>query len=372
MDFALYEAADFASDEFYQRYFFRMDEADIAFWENWIRDHPEKMEAIIQADQLLTIMTLRLPEEEQALEFKRMEKAIARLDEGKEAENYINLTQKANRRLLLSSRWMAAALVAFLILSSGLAGWWLRSRKNDVVQAVDAGLLTKNNTSNKTTVLLLPDSSMVTLQPGASISYPEQFAADQRVVSMDGEVFFEVTKNPARPFFVLHDRLVTRVLGTSFTVKTEKANRQVEVAVLTGRVEVYERADDVITHKKSGSSVVILPNYKVLYQGRNGRFDRMLVDKPLPLVQGGYQKQQQSVKALFDFKGANLNEIVARLKKTYGIDISFDDPRIGDCHFTGNISGMGLFEQLDILCKSVNAFYEVDGVSISVRGKGCQ
>ena len=103
-----------------------------------------------------------------------------------------------------------------------------------------SGNIEVKNTSDKPYKMVLEDGTQVTLQPQSSLSHPEHFDEKSRVVHLSGEAFFDVTKNPARPFFVYTGELVTRVLGTSFNIKSYNADKSVEVSVVTGRVSVYE------------------------------------------------------------------------------------------------------------------------------------
>ncbi len=66
--------------------------------------------------------------------------------------------------------------------------------------------------------------------------------ATNRDVYLSGEAFFEVTKNPDRPFRVFANEIVTKVLGTSFTVRSFENDTTIQVIVRTGKVTVYSQA----------------------------------------------------------------------------------------------------------------------------------
>jgi len=85
----------------------------------------------------------------------------------------------------------------------------------------------------------LPDGSVATVSPGSVLRYPEEFAKDERKVYLDrGEAFFEVAKNPEKPFRVEAGELQTTALGTSFTVQYDPLRQREKVNLYTGRVSV--------------------------------------------------------------------------------------------------------------------------------------
>lgn len=82
----------------------------------------------------------------------------------------------------------------------------------------------------------LADGSKVFLNSNSSISYAENFK-EERHLSLKGEAFFKVTKNPKKPFTVSTNAINTRVLGTSFNINTNSSEKAI-VSVNTGRVLV--------------------------------------------------------------------------------------------------------------------------------------
>src|SRR4051812_25541911 len=78
MDHSLYRPEDFACDESYLRYYFKLDTKDIDYWEHWIRTHPEKLDTVMSADQLIGFLSLQLPEDEFQHEYDRFTRAIAK------------------------------------------------------------------------------------------------------------------------------------------------------------------------------------------------------------------------------------------------------------------------------------------------------
>ncbi|HWB25569.1 MAG TPA: FecR domain-containing protein [Chitinophagaceae bacterium] len=160
------------------------------------------------------------------------------------------------------AQWLRAA--AIIILVCGAAFWGTRFlKRNAGTIAITQPRDTVNKTmpliiaaaGNKVKVDTLPDSSTVTLNRHASITYPQVFNNASRYVELKGEAFFRVTHNPARPFTVKAGDVLVTVIGTSFNIKT--AGDTTAVIVATGIVRVQKKQSTIILH--AGEITTILP-----------------------------------------------------------------------------------------------------------------
>ena len=89
--------------------------------------------------------------------------------------------------------------------------------------------------------LTLSDGTRVSLYPNSKLFYPKNFTANERKVKLDGEAYFDVTKNPDKPFIIEAQNTEIKVLGTSFNVNSNLNNKQVEVFVESGLVQVTKK-----------------------------------------------------------------------------------------------------------------------------------
>jgi ferric-dicitrate binding protein FerR (iron transport regulator) len=251
-----------------------------------------------------------------------------------------------------------AASVAFLL------GWgWyfnnILNNPNHLITSEYAGIITQENPTNKIIALKLEDGSVIKLHPKATLSYPKHFLVDKREVTLKGNAFFDIKRNPQKPFLVLCGETITKVLGTSFFIKSDLSSK-IQVEVKTGKVSVYEKG---ATNKKE-NGVVLTPNEKVVYFDEDNHFVTGLVEKPEVLV-------TVKDKINFDFKNARLSEVLQNFKDAYGIEIFLEDEKIANCTFTGDLNSMPIYNQLDFLCQTLNANYQIKGTDIIVSGKGC-
>ncbi|NCI48138.1 FecR family protein [Sediminibacterium soli] len=235
----------------------------------------------------------------------------------------------------------------------------------------EKGLIEAVNTNGQSRKVLLPDGSTVTLQPLARLAYPNQFSSDKREVYLEGEAFFQVTKNPAKPFLVHSGNLLTQVLGTSFTIKPDKISNKITVAVKTGKVAVFEDNNQVKlnTDQLKNNGAIITPNQKVIYDAGSRNFITSLVENPEPVI---IESKTPVTPSSFSFNDANLATVLDAISKVYEIDIMVENELIYHCLFTGNLSQQTLYEKLDLICQSTGHQYEIKGTKILIKGKGCQ
>ncbi len=84
----------------------------------------------------------------------------------------------------------------------------------------------------------LEDGTKVILNAGSKIWYPSNFNIHEREVILEGEAFFEVSKDASRPFRIVTESVVTTALGTSFNINAFPSNENIEIALVTGKVSV--------------------------------------------------------------------------------------------------------------------------------------
>ncbi|MFN8355311.1 MAG: FecR domain-containing protein [Spirosomataceae bacterium] len=257
-------------------------------------------------------------------------------------------------------RWSIAAAVVLGLFSFLWFYSWNGTHKELVIIEKEGKVHVQNYAMQPRT-LRLPDGSQVQLLANASLIYPHQFAAKTREITLHGDAFFQVTHNPAKPFLVNTGEIVTKVLGTSFWVR-QKPNSEIEVDVRTGKVAVFEK----VASNPKNNGVLLTPNQKVVYFAKEQHFVTGLVEKPEPIA------TTAEAKLVFDFVNQPLSEVIYSFEKTYGIRFETENPKLMNCTLTGDLTGLPMFTQLEVLCQSLGATYQVRGTSIVFSGKGCQ
>lgn len=229
-------------------------------------------------------------------------------------------------------------------------------------------LIQQTNLTSDTLKIKLEDGSTVMLEPRATLEYPTHFAADRREVMLTGNGFFQISKNPSRPFLVYNKNTVTRVVGTSFTIKTNTSTNETEVTVKTGKVIVTAKEEKRTFRLKNlfhtHPEVVLVPNQKTIFQPDAEQFTTTLADNPIPV-----QVKNALQKADYKFNETPVSEVLSQLEASYGIKILIEDETLKSNTFTGNLSEQNLYNKIDFLCQSINASYQLSGTTIVIKSK---
>ncbi|WAC15007.1 FecR family protein [Dyadobacter pollutisoli] len=258
-------------------------------------------------------------------------------------------------------------IAAILILMIGL-GWTVMRQFNDknaytyekLTQRTESELVEILNDLNGDHEITLPDGSKIMLSKGSRVSYSKHLLTDStRNVFLKGDGFFSVVKDEKHPFLVYTDGLVTRVVGTSF--KIASIGSEVSVAVRSGKVAVY-RMREFENNRKD--DILLTPNQQAVFTTEQNQISRKLVEDPLVL-----RGQEQILN--FDYVESPVSKIFESLEKAYGIKIIYDAETFSSCNITIPLREEPFFTKLDIICKTIQAKYNVSGNDVIISGKGC-
>ena len=298
---------------------------------------------------------------------------------GESKNNALKVAYKQKNRNKYILRWFAAASV-FLF---GLASYYFLEIRNSSGEAKFDALIPSNdlayqNNDSRTKLLVLEDGSRVTLKPHGKIYYPATFNVDKREVYLEGGAFFEIQKNHSKPFYVYYKQLVTKVLGTSFSVEANDSSNELLVKVRTGKVQVFENTK-MVKNDNIANSVVVIPNQEARYQVEKRQLDASIVDNPLPLAKlneglplHALNKENKQFEYSFVYEQTSLHTIFKQIHDTYGIEIILSNPSINNCIYTGDLRNQDLYTKLSIICLSTQSSYEISGTKIIINGKGCK
>lgn len=151
-----------------------------------------------------------------------------------------------------AAKWtLAAAAGAALFVSGFTASRFSTPMKETVLVASDESVAS----------FMLPDSTKIWLNRGSRLSYTDSYGTLERKVSLDGEGFFEVTKDASRPFVVkMNNATEVKVLGTSFNALAYRGSDRAEIILKSGSVQVSD--------SQSNENVILKPDQ--MYVKENG------------------------------------------------------------------------------------------------------
>ena len=200
----------------------------------------------------------------------------------------------------------------------------------------------KVNTGNKALVIVLPDGSVVQLEPSASMVYNKQFR-ENRNIYLTGEAAFTVAADKLHPFVVHSNELNTTALGTFFHVKSISGEDMITVRLNTGKVLVQGANDK----KKVISDVILIPGKELRYYRKTGKviianFNTAGTDM---LVKAGNNGDTHTKPDWYKFDNQPMAQVLDQLSNYYGVSIYYYPLDVTEIYFDGK------FEKTDSLAK---------------------
>lgn len=364
-----YTAVDFVSDNAFLAHHLSPTAQSAHFWEHWLQRYPQQRQAWQEAQQLLEAVRLGLSE--YARTYLSAE-AEAQLLMRIQATN--SLPEKDYRIIpLWRVTWFGQVAAACLLIGTGIGVWLLafRTSQQSVYQQQVATLRQKSvEQTNQTQVpqsIKLPDGSAMLLYPQSRLSYPADFGWKNRIVYLLGKASFDVVKNTGKPFYVYANELITRVLGTRFTVEAFEKSKDVIITVQHGRVNVYPNeslsADNAGPQPLKG--VLILPNQQLVFSRKSEQFTKKIVAEPAILELDSPRAEG------FVFDETPVADAFERIKRVYGINIVYNADDLRNCQLTASLADESLFQKLDIITQSIGANYQLIDGEIVIIARGC-
>lgn len=246
--------------------------------------------------------------------------------------------------------WAAAAAVLCLL---GLGAWQFLG-KSLGQNAADWQTIVAEAGQNRE--VRLPDGSSVQLRGGARLSFPDHFPAGERPVRLQGEAFFDIAKDAARPFHIETRSAQIAVLGTSFNVRESSDGQQCAVAVRTGIVQVSPNNGE--------ESVLLKAGDRLDY---NAQAHRMTQTTGRPINDDAWLHGELL------FRDTPLTAVIADLAAHYQVTVALENPVLGNCLYTGRFQANSIGENLSAVAKVFDARIEAPtpGTYRLVGGK-CQ
>lgn len=204
------------------------------------------------------------------------------------------------------------------------------------------------------TKIQLSDNSHVYINSDSRLRYPIRFSGRQRSVEMEGEVFFEVTRDPKKPFIVHSDMIEVRVIGTSFNIKSYKSDSLIYATLVDGCIELI-----VNGHTEH---YILEPNEQACISKISGDVTISNID---PDFNTGWKNGHLT------FYKMKFTDICTLLQRKYGYTIEIRDQDLSNTIFTGRfIKDENIFQVLDIIRQNTPFSYSVqDNVIIITTTK---
>lgn len=254
-------------------------------------------------------------------------------------------------------QWIGLAASVLVLLSAGLYAWKNFMTPGDRPEALSE--IAASEPVGYIRNIVLPDSSLVVLQAGSTLSYPDEFSGGAREVRLSGEAYFDIRpikeNHVHKPFIIHSGQLKTTVLGTSFNIKAYPDQKNIVVSVVSGKVQV-ENDDQVLA--------VLTKDQQISYQTEKAGF---VEEKTEGAAATEWTRSD------LEFSGESFETIAGVLERRFGITIGFTNPALANCRTFAAFSGTESLQNiLETLCTIRGASYVfTTPSSVSIDGAGC-
>lgn len=343
MGYKEYVLEQFLKDEYFVNWVIAPDSESDHFWREWIRLNPEKRPIIESARQLIQAIEYG---HEHKLSDHRYHQVLENILE------HNRITKPTQTSGFWSPNWVAGLAASFVILL--LSGIHFFNRSNAVDHRdLPVQIITKTTSPGQKKTIGLPDGTIVKLNAGSKLIYKQPFSENQRSVEFEGEAFFEVAKEVERPFVIQSGQLRTKVLGTSFNVRSYQDEKTISVSVLTGKVEI---------ENEDGKSDILFPEDMGVYNKDNKAITKTNFDGKRVF---GWKD------GILVFKDLEIRTIFSILEKWYGVKIRIDKDMKITGRYTGEYQNASLERVLDGISYTSKFSYTInaDKVLITKQNK---
>ena len=243
-------------------------------------------------------------------------------------------------------RWAAAAAILAVVFLAGIG--------------LGDGLLKTKTTVSYTkiiapeghkTQIVLPDSTYVWMNSGSEIQYPSDYSEQNRVVTMKGECFFDVVKDPAHPMVVTGSKFKVKVFGTRFNVNEDNAKDMADVTLVSGKVQVLSLQDKLISDLKPGEQLVLSEGKYHLQKAEN------------------LEALTAWLNNMLIFDNQPFEEVIHYLEKWYGVKIQLDKSLYYRHNYTFKVKTESLREVMELISVITPIQYNIEGEQVTIKYK---
>jgi transmembrane sensor len=354
MDYKNYTADNFIKDELFQRWVYTPDAQSDAYWIEVLSKYPHLNKPIEEARQFLQVFNFR---ENDTLD-ARISKLKKRIDTEIDAtdttplkvQDAIPAQTALKKKFQLRAIYKIAASISIILIATYVAfdyrdlRLWLSGTNEQVTPKGNRAMIN------------LEDGTRVWLNADSKLTYPESFAESTvRSVTLEGEAFFDVTENPAKPFVVNTAGMRVRVLGTSFNVRSYNYDQEVRTTLVKGKVMI--ESDD------ASGTLTLMPNQQAVFekQTRKISLEHQVETEEFTSWREGK----------LSFDDQPLSIIIHELERWYNVTIKVEDQTALTCRFSAKINNKTLEEVMELFEASDGIHYTIEGKQVLIKGKLC-
>jgi transmembrane sensor len=256
-----------------------------------------------------------------------------------------------NKSRVINIRYVFAVAAAVVLMVS--IATFLFVRENKIGMGTNAYTIITSDNINEFT---LADGSIISLNKQSQLKISGRFNRKFRTVELQGEAFFDVARNEEKPFVIYTGNTAVEVLGTSFNIRANEAEKNITVTVNSGQVMFYSL-------DKKNKSVK-------LEKGEEGNYNKDL--KKITEVTSTDPNYLAWKTGVLQFNETPVREVLEAVGKVYGVSVVFENGEEAGT-FTGKFDNVPLQEVMDVLSLTLDIKFEKNNDKIVVlRGSNSQ
>ena len=280
------------------------------------------------------------------------------------------------RSLLSKKKLTIFSFLALLVVTTGAIYLFTQKKSASLpTQQAISSIVTKNGNRTK---IVLPDGSQVWLNAGSNLDYNNSvFNKDLREVTLNGEAYFDVTKNAEKPFIIHTKKMDVKVIGTAFNVRSYSYEKTAEASLIRGSIEVTlkDRKDQVITLKPNEKISIATdePRQQVSKPSKTTAVKSEV--KPIPQIIVKELKQNPTNNIIAEiawtqnklyFEDESLENIAPMLERWFGKKIEITNVSLKNLRYYGNFEKETMEEVLTYLKLSKRFNFKIEPDSVVI------
>jgi ferric-dicitrate binding protein FerR (iron transport regulator) len=290
---------------------------------------------------------------------------------------------RLQRTARLAWRYAAVFVLAF---AGGMAAMYFLSGQERQEDVGDELFYTEHTVPyGSKSKVILPDSSTIWLNAGSKLRYSSAFNRTEREVFIEGEAYFNVSRNEAKPFFVKNAAVTLKVLGTSFNIKAYPEEDHVETTVESGSVQVVRNVRGQLVDKlvlTAGQKATIIKSAGIdtvslsadrkavaLVPTQKNILPETAAEKTIVTKNVMTEPYTSWKDARWLIRREPLESLAVKLERRYNIHIAFADESLKHISFSGTLRDETLEQVLQAIKLSapVNYMIQKNTVTLSAN-----
>lgn len=270
----------------------------------------------------------------------------------KEKDHWSGNTSKTLFFIVPDFLFKAAAIILIIVLA-GAGGYYYHQANKEQKEIV---WQERTLPHGQTATFRFSDGSIIKLNGGSTLRYPQRFNDNLREVHLEGEAFFSIARNEAKPFIVHAGNITTRVLGTAFNVMAYDNEQKVEVAVAEGKVAVSQNKAGNNSVKRN-KRIILEKNQWVTYQPESYLWEK---------GEGDIWEMIAWKDQVLVFNNKTFDEVARMLERWYGVEIIIKDEELKKVVLQGEHEDVSLEKVLDSIQFVLGIEYSMSGDAVTI------